>query len=407
VSALAGGLPLARVARRTRFADPASGERLDDGLVLWFPGPRSATGEDLAELHLHGSRAVLAAVMRVLRRLGLRLAEPGEFTRRAFLNGKLDLLQAEAIADLAAAETEAQRRQALRQLDGELGGLYRGWSDRLTRILAHLEAAIDFPDEDLPPETEDRICGETKDLVAEIERHLADSRRGERLRDGISVAIVGPPNAGKSSLLNKIARRDAAIISPIPGTTRDIIEVAIDLQGYPVVLADTAGLRESDDIVEQEGLRRALRRAEEAEIRLFVFDIGRPSEAGSASTWPGPDTLLVANKIDLAPRTGATVPAGHFPVSALTGEGINPLLTALGERVAQSYRTEAPVLTRARHRQSLEEAKVSLRRALAATLPELRAEDLRLALRSLGQITGVVDVEDLLDVIFRDFCIGK
>jgi tRNA modification GTPase len=407
VSALAGGLPLARVARRTRFADPASGERLDDGLVLWFPGPRSATGEDLAELHLHGSRAVLAAVMRVLRRLGLRLAEPGEFTRRAFLNGKLDLLQAEAIADLTAAETEAQRRQALRQLDGELGGLYRGWSNRLTRILAHLEAAIDFPDEDLPPEIEERICGETKDLVAEIERHLADSRRGERLRDGISVAIVGPPNAGKSSLLNKIARRDAAIISPIPGTTRDIIEVAVDLQGYPVVLADTAGLRDSDDVIEQEGLRRALRRAEEAEIRLFVFDICRPSEARGASAWPGPDTMLVANKIDLAPCAGATFPARHFPVSALTGEGIDALLTALGERVAQCYRIEAPVLTRARHRQSLEEAKASLRRALAATLPELRAEDLRLALRSLGQITGVVDVEDLLDVIFRDFCIGK
>jgi tRNA modification GTPase len=407
VSALAGGLPPPRVARRTRFADPANGERLDDGLVLWFPGPGSATGEDLAELHLHGSRAVLAAVMRVLGRLGLRLAEPGEFTRRAFLNGKLDLLQAEAIADLTAAETEAQRRQALRQLDGELGSLYRGWTDRLTRILAHLEAAIDFPDEDLPPEIEDRICGETKDLVAEIERHLADSRRGERLRDGISVAIVGPPNAGKSSLLNKIARRDAAIISPIPGTTRDIIEVAIDLQGYPVVLADTAGLRDSDDVIEQEGLRRALRRAEEAEIRLFVFDSCRPPEAHGASAWPGPDTLLVANKIDLAPRTGATFLARHFPVSALTGEGIDALLTALGERVAQSYRTEAPVLTRARHRQSLEEAKASLRRALTVTLPELRAEDLRLALRSLGQITGVVDVEDLLDVIFRDFCIGK
>jgi tRNA modification GTPase len=407
VSALAGGLPPPRVARRAWLADPATGERLDDGLVLWFPGPSSATGEDLAEFHLHGSRAVLAAVMRVLGRLGLRLAGPGEFTRRAFLNGKLDLLQAEAVADLAAAETEAQRRQALRQLDGELGGLYRGWSERLTRTLAHLEAAIDFPDEDLPPEIEDRICGETNDLVAEIERHLADNRRGERLRDGISVAIVGPPNAGKSSILNKIARRDAAIISPIPGTTRDIIEVAVDLQGYPVVLADTAGLRDSDDVIEQEGLRRALRRAEEAEIKLFVFDTGRPSEAGGASAWPGPDTLLVANKVDLAPRTGATVPAGHFPVSALTGEGINALLTALGERVAQSYRTEAPVLTRARHRQSLEEAKASLRRALAATLPELRAEDLRLALRRLGQITGVVDVEDLLDVIFRDFCIGK
>jgi tRNA modification GTPase len=407
VSALAGGLPPPRVARRTRFADPASGERLDDGLVLWFPGPGSATGEDLAELHLHGSRAVLAAVMRVLGGLGLRLAEPGEFTRRAFLNGKLDLLQAEAIADLAAAETEAQRRQALRQLDGELGGLYRGWTDRLTRILAHLEAAIDFPDEDLPPEIEDRICGETKHLLAEIERHLADNHRGERLRDGISVAIVGPPNAGKSSLLNKIARRDAAIISPIPGTTRDIIEVAIDLQGYPVVLADTAGLRDSDDVIEQEGLRRARRRAEEADIRLFVFNICRSSEAHGASAWPGPDTLLVANKVDLAPRTGAAFPAQHFPVSALTGEGIDALLTALGERVAQSYRIEAPVLTRARHRQSLKEAKASLRRALAATLPELRAEDFRLALRSLGQITGVVGVEDLLDVIFRDFCIGK
>jgi len=350
---------------------------------------------------------VLASVMEVLGRLELRLAEPGEFTRRAFLNGKLALLQAEAIADLAAAETEAQRRQALRQLDGELGSLYRGWSDRLTRTLAHLEAVIDFPEEDLPPEVEDRICEETNDLVAEIERHLADNRRGERLRDGISVAIVGPPNAGKSSLLNKIARRDLAIISPIPGTTRDIIEVAIDLQGYPVVLADTAGLRDSDDVIEQEGLRRALRRAEEAEIRLFVFDICCPSEARGAAAWPGSDTLLVANKVDLAPRAGTTFSARHFPVSALTGEGIDALLTALGERVAQSYRTEAPVLTRARHRQSLEEAKASLRRALAATLPELRAEDLRLALRSLGQITGVVDVEDLLDVIFRDFCIGK
>jgi tRNA modification GTPase len=407
VSALTGGLPPPRAARRTRFADPASGERLDEGLVLWFPGPESATGEDLAELHLHGSRAVLAAVMRVLGSLGLRLAEPGEFTRRAFLNGKLDLLQAEAIADLAAAETEAQRRQALCQLDGELGSLYRGWSDRLTRILAHLEAAIDFPDEDLPPEIEDRICRETQDLLAKIERHLADNRRGERLRDGISVAIVGPPNAGKSSLLNKIARRDAAIISPIPGTTRDIIEVAIDLQGYPVVLADTAGLRDSDDVIEQEGLRRALRRAKEAEIRLFVFDACRPSEARGATVWPGPDTMLVANKIDLVEPRRVDLSDSAFPISVLTGEGLDALLTALGERVAQSYRTEAPVLTRARHRQSLEEAKASLRRALTDTPPELRAEDLRLALRSLGQITGVVDVEDLLDVIFRDFCIGK
>jgi tRNA modification GTPase len=400
-------MPPPRVAQRRRLIDPQSGEALDEGLILWFPAPRSATGEDVAELHLHGSRAVLAAVMQALARLGLRLAEPGEFTRRAFLNGKLDLLQAEAIADLAAAETEAQRRQALRQLGGDLGDVYRGWRDRLTRILAHLEAAIDFPDEDLPPEIEDRILGETDRLVAEIERHLADGHRGERLRDGIDAAIVGPANAGKSSLLNRIARRDVAITSPVPGTTRDVIEVAIDLGGYPVVLADTAGLRDSADPIEQEGKRRAVQRAEHAEIRLFVFDIAHPADAAGAMAWPGADTILVANKIDLvqAPDTDLSLEA--LPVSALTGEGIDSLLTVLGERVAQTYRIEAPVLTRARHRQALEEAAASLRRSFSATLPELRAEDLRLALRSLGRITGAVDVEDLLDVIFRDFCIGK
>ena len=394
------------MAHRRCLSDPANGEPLDDGLVLWFPAPNSATGEDVAEFHLHGSRAVLAAFIEVLSRLGLRLAEPGEFTRRAFLNGKLDLTQAEAIADLAAAETEAQRRQALRQLAGALGGLYRDWSRRLTRILAHLEAAIDFPDEDLPPEIEDRISAETDDLAAEIGRHLADGNRGERLRDGIGVAIVGPPNAGKSSLLNRLARREAAITSPIAGTTRDIVEVAIDLNGYPVVLADTAGLRDSSDAIEQEGLRRALRRAEEAEIRLFVFDARHRAEASGAAAWPGPDTILVANKIDLAGMR-QDLPDTALPVSALTGAGFDALLATLSDRIAQAYRTEAPFLTRARHRQSLEEAAASLHRARSATLPELQAEDLRLALRSLGRITGTVDVEDLLDVIFRDFCIGK
>jgi tRNA modification GTPase len=412
VARLAGGLPPPRVAQRRRLVDPHSAEVLDEGLILWFPAPRSATGEDVAELHLHGSRAVLAAVMQALARLGLRLAEPGEFTRRAFLNGKLDLLQAEAVADLAAAETEAQRRQAMRQLGGQLGEVYRGWRDRLTRILAHFEAAIDFPDEDLPPEIEDRILGETEALVAEIERHLADGHRGERLRDGIDVAIVGPPNAGKSSLLNRIARRDVAITSPVPGTTRDVIEVPIDLGGYPIVLADTAGLRDSADAIEQEGKRRAVQRAEKAEIRLFVFDIAHRADAAGASAWPGADTILVANKIDLVPAADTdlsppALPVSALPISALTGEGIDKLLTLLGERVAQTYRIEAPVLTRARHRQALEEAVASLRRSFSAALPELRAEDLRLALRSLGRITGAVDVEDLLDVIFRDFCIGK
>ena len=456
-------MPPPRTARRRRLVDPETGEPLDEALVLWFPAPASATGEDVAEFHLHGSRAVLAAVIGALTRLGLRLAQPGEFTRRAFLNGKLDLTQAEAVADLAMAETEAQRHQALRQLDGALGGLYRGWSTRLTHILAHLEAAIDFPDEDLPPEIEDRILAETAALAAEIGGHLADGHRGERLRDGIAVAIVGPPNAGKSSLLNRIARREAAITSPIPGTTRDIVEVAIDLAGYPILLADTAGLRDSDDPVEQEGLRRALKRAETAELRLFVFDACHPADARGAAAWPGPDTLLVANKIDLLgacdtpsaagaifqpPRDqpnpvmpglvpgihaagpdviqAAQVPdsrdkPGHdnqdsmsgdflrdaFPISALTGAGLDPLLAALAARVAETYRSEAPLLTRARHRQALEAAAASLARAGAAALPELRAEDLRLALRSLGQITGAIDVEHLLDIIFRDFCIGK
>jgi tRNA modification GTPase len=405
--AIAGQLPSPRIARRARFVDPATGAALDDGLLLWFPAPASVTGEDVAELHLHGSRAVLAGVADTLRGLGLRLAEPGEFTRRAFLSGKLDLTQAEAVADLVAAETEAQRRQALRQLDGELGGLYRDWALRLRRSLAHLEAVIDFPDEALPPEIEGEIGRDVAALAGEIRRHLADGHRGERLRDGIMVAILGPPNAGKSSLLNRIARRDAAIVSPIAGTTRDIVEVAIDLGGYPVVLADTAGLRDSGDAIEQEGLRRARRRADEADLRLFVYDARHPADAEGAAAWPEDATIRVANKIDLLPRACASLPVDAVPVSALTGDGVEALLVGLGDAVAKTYRNAAPTLTRARHRAALEDAATAFERSLRAPLPELRAEDLRLAWRSLGRITGGVDVEDLLDVIFRDFCIGK
>jgi tRNA modification GTPase len=403
--ALCGSLPLPRQARHVRLREPAGGADIDDGIVLWFPAPSSATGEDTAEFQVHGGRAVLSALISALGRIGLRLAEPGEFTRRAFLNGKLDLTQAEAIADLVAAETEAQRRQALRQLDGGLGALYGGWSARLLRLLAHLEAAIDFPDEDLPPEIDREVASETRVLAAEIIAHLADDRRGERLRDGTAVAIVGPPNAGKSSLLNWLARREAAITSPIAGTTRDLIEVAIDLAGYPVVLADTAGLRDSADEIEREGLRRALARAEEAELRVFVFDAGSPRDALGAMAWPGPDTLLVANKIDLAPPT--PLPPGAFAVSALTGSGVPALIEALARRITADFDLSAPLLTRARHREALEAARGALGRALDADLPELRAEDLRLAWRSLGRITGQADVEDLLDVIFADFCIGK
>jgi tRNA modification GTPase len=404
--ALVGALPQPRHALRARLRDLQGGEDIDEALALWFPAPRSVTGEDVAEFQVHGSRAVVAALIDALGRMGLRLAEPGEFTRRAFFNGKLDLVQAEAVADLTAAETEAQRRQAVGQLDGRLGAIYRAWSARLLRMLAHLEAAIDFPDEDLPPAIEAEAVAEITSLAGEIAAHLADGRRGERLRDGIAIAIVGPPNAGKSSLLNQLAQREAAITSPIAGTTRDVIEVAIDLAGYPVVLADTAGLRDSADAIEQEGLRRALARAETAELRLFVFDANCPEDAVGAAAWPGPDTMLVANKIDLCARPVSS-PHGVLPVSALTGEGIAVLIETLAQRVAAGYDVAAPFLTRARHRAALEEAHDDLDRALAAPLPELRAEDLRLAWRSLGRITGHVDVEDLLDVIFADFCIGK
>src|SRR6478735_5700376 len=309
LAALCGRVPPPRRASFRRLRD-ARGAELDQGMVVWLPGPGSYTGEDAAELYLHGGRAVLMGVADALVALGARPAEPGEFTRRAFLNGRMDLTEAEAVHDLIAAETEAQRRQALRQLDGALGTLYRGWAERLLRLLAHLEAAIDFPDEDLPAEIEIRVAADTAALADEIAAHLADGHRGERLRDGIAVAIVGPPNAGKSSLLNALARREAAITSPIAGTTRDVIEVAIDLAGYPVVLADTAGLRESADAIEQEGLRRALARAEAADLRLFVFDASRPQDAAGAAAWPGPATIRVANKVDL-------LAAGEHPSPAV------------------------------------------------------------------------------------------
>jgi len=405
LATLCGSLPAPRRAQHVRLRGPDRSETIDDGIALWFPAPRSVTGEDVAELQVHGSRAVLAAAVEALRHMGLRLAEPGEFTRRAFFNGKLDLVQAEAIADLVQAETEAQRRQALRQLDGALGAVYRGWSARLLRALAHLEAVIDFPDEDLPPALDAEVAAEAVALATEIAAHLADNRRGERLRDGIAIAIVGPPNAGKSSLLNALAQREAAITSPVAGTTRDVIEVAVDLGGYPVILADTAGLRESADAIEQEGLRRALARAEDAALRLYVFDARHPEDVAGAAAWPGRDTLFVANKIDLAPRVA--LPRAALRISALTGEGLRELIVALVQRIAADYDAASALITRARHRAALEEALTALRRAACATLPELRAEDLRLAWRGLGRITGSVDVEDLLDVIFADFCIGK
>ncbi|NUB07426.1 tRNA uridine-5-carboxymethylaminomethyl(34) synthesis GTPase MnmE [Azospirillum sp. Vi22] len=405
-------LPEPRMATLVRLRDPKTGEALDDALVLRFTAPRSFTGENVVELHLHGGRAVVAGVVEALATLpGLRVAEPGEFTRRAFENGKLDLTEAEAVADLVDAETSAQRRQALRQMEGGLGTLYDGWRERLTRSLAHIEADIDFPDEDLPSGVADVARPVLDTLAAEIDAHLDDRGRGERLREGLHIAIVGAPNAGKSSLLNALARREAAIVSARAGTTRDVIEVHLDLGGYPVVLADTAGLREAAaDEVEEEGIRRALDRAARADVKVAVFDAtALPTLDPATVALLDRDTVVVLNKTDVVDAAVPTVGGWEaVAVSARTGAGLPELerrLTAFtADRLVGSG---APALTRARHRSALEECRDALRRALTAPLPELMAEDVRLASRALGRITGRVDVEDLLDVIFRDFCIGK
>ncbi len=408
-------LPNPRVATRAVIRDPATHEPLDDALVLWFPAPRSFTGEDVVELHVHGSRAVVAAIVEALGRLpGLRLAEPGEFARRAFEAGKLDLAAIEGLADLVAAETRAQARQALRQLQGELGRRAASWRERITRALAHAEAEIDFPDEDLPGGLIAALAPELATLAAEIAAALEDGGRGERLRAGVQVAIIGPPNAGKSTLLNLLARREAAIVSPTPGTTRDIVELQLDIDGYPVVVADTAGLRAvaagagGHDAIEAEGIRRARARAEDADLRVALIDASAPDTAAVAPLVQ-PGDLVVVNKIDLKPELAGKVD-NALVVSLTEGTGVATLHDALAARVRAlcgAGIAEAPLVTRARHRAALADCRAAIERAQAATQPELIAEDLRLAARAIGRIAGKVDVEDVLDAIFREFCIGK
>jgi tRNA modification GTPase len=402
-------VPPPRQAVRVQLFDPQSGDAVEDGLALWFPAPRSFTGEDVVELHLHGGRASIAASLDLLARLpGARLAEPGEFTRRAFEHGKLDLTAAEGLADLVDAETEAQRRQARRQLDGDLGCLYEDWRARLLRGLAHLEAEIDFVEDDLPADVTAGLRRDVANLINEIDAHLADRNRGERLREGVSIAIVGAPNVGKSSLLNALARREAAIVASRAGTTRDVIEVHLDLGGYPVILADTAGLRESDDEIEAEGIRRARARAATADLKLVLCDASAPDLDKQALGMIDETSILVRNKADLAPVLASGDPHPAISVSAKTGAGIPALLKRLETEVAQRFDVSgAPAITRARHREALQACRESLVRAESAPQPELMAEDLRLATRALGRITGRVSVEDVLDIIFKDFCIGK
>ena len=419
---LIGRLPEPRRATLARVREPGSGDVIDEGLALWFPAPHSETGEDVAELQIHGGHGVIVGVLDALGELeGCRPAEAGEFTRRAFENGRLDLTEAEGLADLIAAETPAQRRHAFRQLKGLIGDQADGWRRRIIEALALVEARIDFSDEaDVPEDLVGpalRAAQQLRDTIAAV---LADGGRGERLRDGLVVAIAGPPNAGKSTLLNRLARREAAIVSPYPGTTRDVIEVHLDLAGYPVTLLDTAGIRLSDDPVEQEGVRRAAARAAVADLVLWVID----SQAAECAATSIPENLakttywLIRNKVDLVGDTlwksgecRSAAYANECAISAATGAGIEALIGALSHHAAAYFAaTESALVTRARHRRALEETVAALDHALAqgASGPEeLIAEDLRAAATTLGRLTGRVDVEDILDVIFRDFCIGK
>jgi tRNA modification GTPase len=405
--ALCGPLPAPRHASLRKLKHPGSGELLDRGLVLWLPGPASFTGEDMAELHIHSGRAVIGGVIGALQSLpSMRLAEPGEFARRAFENGKLDLTEVEGLADLIAAETEAQARQALSQAEGGARARYESWRDELVKAQALAEAGLDFADEaDVAADAAVQADAIVAKLLASISRHLQD-RRGERLRDGYRIVIAGAPNAGKSSLLNALARRDVAIVSEEAGTTRDVIEVHLDLGGLPVIVTDTAGLREAEGAVEAEGIKRALARAGEADLVLWVVDATAPQ-------WDAPDTLIaktgkvsVLNKVDLVKSPQI---ADGLAVSAKTGEGVAALVELLADRARDSLAVGEPaIVTRARHRAELEAACLALERFRGERGgPELKAEELRLAARHLGRLTGRIDVEEVLGAIFAEFCIGK
>jgi tRNA modification GTPase len=410
---LIGRVPAPRRASLARVRDPATGDVIDEGLALWFPGPNSETGEDIVELQVHGGRAVIAAVLAALGRIGgLRPAEAGEFTRRAFESGRMDLTAVEGLADLVAAETEAQRRQAFLQLKGLLGDRAETWRQRLIEALALVEAGIDFSEEeDVPEDLLARALALIRPLAEEISQ--AGVGQGERLREGLRVAIAGPPNAGKSTLFNRLARREAAIVSPFPGTTRDVLEIHLDLGGYPVTVLDTAGIRETSDPIEREGVRRASEQSAGADLVLWVID----ATAAQGSEPEVPAAWLVVNKMDLADsqakkRIGSDFSYRrkiHF-ISSATGAGVDELVNAIAAFAQHFFTPEAALVTRQRQRTHLRDTVIALNEAQHAAQEgreEIMAEQLRLATRALGRLLGRVDVEDVLDVIFRDFCIGK
>ena len=407
-------LPPPRVATLTKFNKNGTKELIDEGVIIWFPAPNSYTGEDLAEFHVHGSRAVINAMHSSIAKIkNCRLAEPGEFTKKAFQNGKLNLLKAESIADLISSETEIQRKQAIKIMSGKSSDKYNSWRKKLLKILSHIEAKIDFPDEDLPNNIVKEIQKTSNDVMNEIKKTINDQKVGERIREGFKIAIVGPSNAGKSSLLNYLSKRDAAIVSEIAGTTRDVIETHLNLDGYPVVLSDTAGIRESKNEIEKKGIKIALNRAEDADLKLVIVSTKNVDFSKVLKGLLTKNAILVVNKSDLikGKLNKKFKKYEHVLISIKKDLNLNKLISKIKSKLKNKFITSEDILiTRERHRQNLINCVQHLekfQKKKSAQDFDKAAEDLRLATRHLGMIVGKVDVEELLGSIFNDFCIGK
>ena len=407
-------LPNPREATRRKFNYINTNELIDEGVLLWFPGPNSYTGEDLAEFHVHGSRAVINALHSTISKIeNCRLAEPGEFTKRAFQNGKINLIEAESIADLISSETEIQRKQALKIMSGKSSDQFNSWREKLLKILSHIEAKIDFPDEDLPKDILTNIQKTSDQVSSEIQRTLNDQKVGERIREGFKIAIIGPSNAGKSSLLNYLSKRDAAIVSEIAGTTRDVIETHLNFDGYPVVVSDTAGIRDSKDEIEKKGIKIALNRAEDADLKLVIVSAKNVDFTKVLKDLLAKNAILVVNKSDLikGKLNSKFKKYKHVLISIKKDLNLNKLILKIKSKLKNQFiSTENILITRERHRQNLKNCVYHLQKFQEKKSTkdfDKAAEDLRLATRHLGMIVGKVDVEELLGSIFSDFCIGK